>query len=162
MDARCHLVPCKVVFKTVRKYIQEKSHTMFKLAYKLLKKMKRTQLEKKKKLNLEMVKLEEKVKWKSLFFNNALVFLSPYILPSHKQRPWQQSRLPENPIHFCYKLSVFSQFSHLYANLHKISFSQEYKPAHGDNMWIRKFSSSSAHHGYYSGSYLASEPSLTS
>lgn len=60
---------------------------MFKLAYKLLKKMKRTQLEKKKKLNLEMVKLEEKVKWKSLFFNNALVFLSPYILPSHKQRP---------------------------------------------------------------------------
>lgn len=61
MDARCHLVPCKVVFKTVRKYIQEKSHTMFKLAYKLLKKNAENSIRKKKKVNLEMVKLEEKV-----------------------------------------------------------------------------------------------------
>lgn len=49
MDARCHLVPCKVVFKTVRKYIQEKSHTMFKLAYKLLKKNAENSIRKKKK-----------------------------------------------------------------------------------------------------------------
>lgn len=55
---------------------------MFKLAYKLLKKNAENSIRKKKKVNLEMVKLEEKVEWKSLVFNNVLVFLSPYILPS--------------------------------------------------------------------------------